>query len=705
MGKILGIDIGGTFTDGVLIDEKGGIKIAKTPSTPKDQSIGVMDCWGKLDLKAADLDIFVHGSTVATNAIIERTATEKIAHITTNGMRDVLEFHRGDRDDIFNIQWIPPLPVVFRKDIYTVDERLMWDGSVRRPLNEEEARRVAQIIKEKGYEAVSITFLHSYQNDSHEKRMREIIREACPDIYISISSEILPQYREFERSSTTVCNAYLMPIIHRYLEGLETKAQRVGYRHGILIMQSSGGLITSTACREVPGKIVMSGPAGGAVAASYMAKVTGYKNIISLDMGGTSTDICLIRDGEARWTHEQQFTWGVPIRFPSLDLVTVGAGGGTIAWLGPGGVLRVGPKSAGADPGPACYDRGGTEPTTTDAQIVLRRLNPGNFLGGEMKIKPEASYEAIKKRIADPLGMGVEEAAKGILKVNIDNTMGAMRLTTIERGYDPRDFSLLIFGGSGGLYGTELANELLISQVIIPHSPGVLSAMGMIFADQRYDGSRSILMRQSEMNFGTIEENFQEIEKEVDGMLEAAGIPRERRSFQRYLDMRYVEQGFEITVPVDGGPFNEDCFNATAERFHREHEREYSYCDRSIELELVIARAFGIGQMPKPELRKFPLGSEDAGHACIDTRKVHFLDTDDPIPTTIYDRALLKAGNKFEGPAIVEQMDSTTIIQPGMSAQVDEFLNIIINTQVKPGEILWKWKRISDTAIYSSRRM
>ena len=632
MGKLLGIDVGGTFTDCVLIDEGGEFQIAKLPSTPEDQPVGIMGGWEKLGVRAEEMDLFVHGTTIATNAVIER-AGSRVAHITTQGMRDILETRRSDKQDPFDIHGIIPPSIVRREDIFEVAERVRFDGSVKLSLDEEGARAVARLVQTGAYGAAGIVFLHSYANGAHEWRMREILQEICPELPISISCEILPQYREFERTSTTCANAYLIPILRRYLEGLEEKARRTGYLKNLLIMQSSGGLMTTGECRRVPGKTLMSGPAGGAIAASYLARESGCRDVISLDMGGTSTDICLIWNGEARWTHEQQFSWGVPVRFTSLDMVTVGAGGGSIAWIDQrAGVLKVGPKSAGAVPGPACYGRGGTEPTTTDAQILLGRLNPERFLGGEMQVRPEPARKVIREKIASPLGMGLEEAARGILQVNIDNTMRAMRLATIERGYDPRDFALLVFGGGGPMYGADLARELSIGRVIVPLRPGVLSGLGTVLSDQRYDASRTLLIEEGELDYEAVETAFQEMEEELGQTLKGAGVPKERHSFRRYLDLRYAEQGFELSVPMEEGrPFDQDSFRATRERFQNEHLREYGYSDAAIPVEIVFFRVFATGEMSRPQLKRHPVNPNDGQSALITTREVHFLDGEGPV--------------------------------------------------------------------------
>ena len=691
MSRVLGIDVGGTFTDCILIDEEGEMQVAKVPTTPADLSDGVMDGWAKLGVTATDLGRFVHGTTAATNALIERTGA-KLAHITTMGMRDIIEIGRGDRTDIYNFQWDPPPPLVLRKDIFEVTERLRWDGSVLTPFDEEQARQVAQIIKERGYEAVSITFLHSYVKSSHEQRMKEILQEVCPDILVSISSDILQQYREYERSSTTMCNAYLMPVMQRYLENLERKIHAAGYERDLLLMQSSWGLMTFSACQDLPARIVHSGPAGGVVAAARICELKGL-DAITMDMGGTSTDVALIQDGQPKWTSQLEWEWGLPIRFPSVDLLSVGAGGGSLAWIDVGGSLKVGPKSAGAVPGPVCYGRGGTEPTVTDALVVLGWLNAEYLLEGDMALQPEAARVAIEDKVARPLGMGLEEAARGILRINLDTTMHVIRKMTVDRGHDPREFALIAFGGCGGMFAAELARELSIAQIIIPYRPGTMSAVGLALGDQVYELSRAFLVEQAKLDFAAIEKAFSDMQRELHTMLEEAGVPSTKRTFTYHLDLRYSDQAYEMSVPLHSRPFDQDSFHQAAESFHQAHEREHGYRDESIPLEVVFIRVFAEGAIDKPRLKKHALSSnavqaaQRAQEAQVATRQVWFLYSPTPLATAIYKRELLTAGAILEGPAIVEQLDATTLILPGMRAEVDEHLNLVITTRVNEDRV------------------
>ena len=690
-GARIGIDVGGTFTDGVMV-ENGRVTVAKVRSMPQDIASGILDCCKKLGVDFHNAEMLIHGTTVGTNAIIERSGPPT-AHITTTGFRDILYIRRGDTEP-YNLQWQPPTPVVRRRNIYEVPERLAWDGSVITPLDEEASRRVAQIIKEKGYKAVSVTFLHSYANPAHELRMKEILEETCLDTDICISYDVLPHYREFERSSTTAVNAYLMPLMRSYLAELSTKAHKSGFGHNLLVMQSNGGLMTVKEAERMPARTVRSGPAGGAIAAAYVSKQMGLDDAILVDMGGTSTDVSVLIDAKTRWTPELEFSWGIPIRFPSIEILSVGAGGGSVAWVDAGRFLKVGPQSAGAVPGPACYGQGGVEPTTTDAQVVLGRLNPESLLGGDMQISQDLAYEAISRAVAQPLEMDAVEAALGILRVNTNNIVQAIRLMTVNRGIDPRNSCLVAFGGSGPLYAADVARLLNIPKVVAPLHSGVMSALGMVLADHQYDRSTTLLIREEQLQFEAVEKLFGDFESELNQHLENAGISTENRSIERFLDMRYDGQGYElpiplprgtyheVTVPIASNPFDRETFQLAKQNFHELHEREFGWQDETWPLELVFARATATGFVAgKPSLSG-PTGGGATAKSTAESRSCYFLDTEGPVITPILERALLSPGELLEGPAIIEQMDSTTIVPPGFTATVDNESNLVLE-QIK----------------------
>lgn len=672
----IGIDVGGTFTDGVMVRD-GTLTVAKVPSRRHDISGAILECCRALDADLAEASLFIHGTTVSTNAIIEKTGAP-IAHITTAGYRDILFIRRGDSEP-FNLHWQPPLPVVRRRDIYEIQERLAWDGSVTVPFDEAGARMIARVIAEKGYEAASVTFLHSYANAAHEVRMKEVLQEECPGILISTSADVLPQYREFERSSTTAVNAYLMPLVREYLRDLGERMRNAGFRHEPLIMQSNGGVTTVEEAEMRPARTVRSGPAGCAIAAASVAEQLEIEDAIFFDMGGTSTEVSVLHSGEIRWTPEIEFAWGVPIRFPSVAVQSIGAGGGSIAWVEAGRFLKVGPHSAGADPGPACYGKGGLAPTTTDAQVVLGRLSPAGLLGGEMSISPDLAEDAVRREVGEPLGLDVVEAAAGIVDVNTHNMLQAIRLMTVNRGVDPKLCSLLALGGSGPLYAAELANLLGVSEVLVPPYSGLASAMGMVLSDFRYDASRTLLLTEADLDLGQLDAAFEALEAEVSARLAAVNDVAHEQILRRTLDMRYQGQGFELSVPFGEVSARQsgngrrrlpsDAFAESKSAFHAVHEREFGWREEAWPVEVVFARVTGEGIIgAKPTLQS---PSHEHSHEKVPTRLCHFLGIAAPLETVVVRRSALGTGDKLAGPAIVEQMDTTTLVPPEWDATVD----------------------------------
>ncbi len=692
-GTTIGLDVGGTFTDGVVVDGDE-VRIAKVPSQPQDIGAAVLECVHALSGALAEIERFVHGTTIATNALIEKSGP-RIAHITTAGYRDVLYIRRGDSKP-YDLAWRPPVPIVRRRDIYEITERLAWDGSVDRPFDADSARRVATIIAEKGYPAVSVAFLHSYANPAHEERMKEILEATCPDAAVCISSEVLPQYREFERSSTTAANAYLMPLVKRYLDDLEADMSAEGFTRELLVMQSSGGITTGADAQARPARTVRSGPAGGAIAAANVAEQVGVSDAVFIDMGGTSTEVAVLHDGDVRWTPELEFAWGVPIRFPSVDIHSIGAGGGSIAWIEADQFLKVGPQSAGAIPGPACYGRGGEAPTTTDAQVLLGRLNPEALLGGAMPIKHDLAERAIDQRIGAPLGKHVRAAAKGIIEVTTNNTVQAIRLTTVKRGLDPRDSCLIAMGGSGPLYAVDVASRLGMTKIVVPLYSGIASALGMVLADFKYDTTSTLLVTEAELELGRLEQAFVPLRAELTDRLDAAGIPEAGRQIEAMLDVRYEGQGFELTVPIAEGParegagdeaprFTQEALAAARDEFHRAHEREFGWHHDDWPIEIVLARMSATGKIggkvdPAVLLRQVAPLDGEASHSNARTteRECHFLELEEPATVPIVARGNLTESDRVEGPAIIEQVDTTTLIPPGWHATVDEYSSLII---------------------------
>ncbi|MFQ5912603.1 MAG: hydantoinase/oxoprolinase family protein, partial [Nitrospinota bacterium] len=476
----VGIDIGGTFTDLVVRDEgSGALSAHKVPSRPQNFIEGVMEALAKSGLAAESIDLLKHGSTIATNAIIERRGA-RTGLLTTQGMRAVLEAARATRADIADLAWSPSPPLVPRRHILEATERIDYEGTSLTPLDEDSVKEAGRIFRRREMEAIAVVFLNSFMNPAHELRAKAILQEICPDAFVCCSYEVLPEMREFERTSTTVASAYLGPIVDRYLDELISRFREWGYQREVLVIHSAGGLMTCQAARRMPARICQSGPAGGVQGAILVGKAAGFDNLITLDMGGTSADLSLVHQGAPLLTNAYAVEFNIPISLPVVDVKAIGAGGGSIAWIDPAGILKSGPQSAGAQPGPACYGAGGAEPTNTDANLVLGRLNPGTFLGGEQTIRPDLARRVIETKVGKHFGMSVEEAAEAILRVSNANMVNGIRLISVQRGYDPRDFLLVAFGGAGPLHAVDLARELNIPQVLIPPLPGVTSALGIL---------------------------------------------------------------------------------------------------------------------------------------------------------------------------------------------------------------------------------
>lgn len=683
----VGIDVGGTFTDGIAL-EGLQLRTAKVMTRPEDPAAGILDCLQALQVAVEDISLFVHGSTIATNAVIEQKSPPT-AHITTSGFRDVLYIRRGDSLP-YQLDWQPPLPVVRRRDIFEVDERMDARGNVLRPLDHDGLVEVAAIIARRGYPAVSVTLMNSYVNPQHELEIKEVLARECPDALVCVSYEVLPHYREFERSSTTAANAYLLPLISDYLHNLTGSLAERGFDRSCLVMQSNGGLATHDEAARLPGKLVRSGPAGGAIAAAELASACDLGTAVLIDIGGTSTEVALLRDGRPGWTAELEFTWGVPIRFPAVDIESVGAGGGSVAWVESGRFLKVGPHSAGAVPGPACYGRGGEQPTTTDAQLVLGRLNATSLLDGEMEIRRELAEKALAQVLGVQLNVDNREAAVGMVHVATNNIVQAIRRITVNRGIDPREAGLVAYGGNGPLYAADIADILGIGKVVVPISPGVTSALGMVLADHQYDESRTLLVAEGDLDCTEIEACFRDFEESLEERLVRAEIPPEHRHLERYLDVRYDGQGYEIpvalprreyddvSVRIPDEPFSREVLDTIKARFHEQHQREFGWSDPTWPVELVFARVVARGTIePRPTLQSIvPDLGRDRGQ--FGTRHVVFPIQGVDCEARVLHRSHLGPGDTVVGPAVVEQMDATTLIPPGWTAVVDTMENLVM---------------------------
>jgi N-methylhydantoinase A len=675
----VGIDIGGTFTDVVLLNAKTqSITFAKAATTPADRAIGffhgldmVLQASGA-DAKA--ISQIVHGSTVATNAVLEEKGS-RLGLITTQGFRDILQIGRAYIPGIFTnfLRYKKPDPLVPLERVREVPERLSVDGRVLRPLDEDAVRVAIASLLDDGIEALAISLMHSYVNPAHEIRIEEIARELSPGLFISRSSATLPEYREFERTVTTVLNAYVMPAVDRYLGSITNGLMERELPAELSIVRSDAGIMSIGAAIERPVNTVLSGPAGGVKGASVIAAAAGHPNIVSMDMGGTSTDVCLSTAGEPRLSTDAWVSH-FPIRVPIIDITTIGAGGGSIAQVAPSGALRVGPESAGAEPGPACYGRGGTRPTVTDANLVLGRL-PVELAGGEVTLDLEAARRVVEEGVAKPLGLTVEQAAEGIVRIVDENMLGALRVVSVARGMDPRELTLVSFGGAGPVHGCQLARLAGISTVLVPAAPGVLSAMGFLLADVRQVFSKTLVGTIGELDVDRYNQEIDTLIGSATAWLDQEQIPTEDRAIEVNFDLRYRGQAYELPISVEA-ILSEAALAEAKASFHQEHKRRYGYDQPFTNVEIVTLRVTAIGIVPTPELPRLPLEGPDAAQAIAARSQVYFDGAWQETP--VYERALLRPGNRFSGPALVRQDDCTTVIHPGQDVRVDDLLDLIV---------------------------
>jgi N-methylhydantoinase A len=679
----IGIDVGGTFTDIVLIDDVSGeIHYTKVLTTHENLAEGVISgidkILGMVGTSFNEVEYMVHGTTIGTNALIERKGA-RTGLITTDGMRDILEIGRIERPDagLYDIFVDTPAPLVPRYLRREVRERVGADGQVVVPLDEDTAREAVGFLKAEAVESIAICFLFSFRNPLHEERVREICQDMFPQATVSISSEIAPEFREFERSSTTVINSYLSPVVEHYIDNLEGQLQERYGQVDLRIMQASGGSMTTEMAKHRAVNIVNSGPAGGALAAAYVGRLTDDQQIISVDMGGTSFDVGVIDRGEPRVAPESQFE-GFPVKIPILDVQAIGAGGGSLAWIDQGGALNVGPRSAGSEPGPACYGLGGEQPTVTDANLVLGRLNPDYFLGGEMKLYPELAAKAIKQHVAEPLGVSLEEAASGIIRVVNANMVRAISVNSTEKGFDVREFALLPFGGAGPLHAVELAEDLGMRRVVVPPYPGTFSAVGLLVANTRYDYVGTVAKNERELRPEELLAGFKELEAQGRVQLRAQNVPEDQMEILWSADLRYEGQSYELNTPVKRKKrLTQADIEEIVGLFHKLHYRIYAYGSVDEMVEFINLRVAAIGKVPEVSLAHGGAGDGDAEVARKGTRLVHF-PAQGFIDTGIYDRALLRPGHVVSGPALVEEIASTTVITPGVKGTVDEYGNITI---------------------------
>jgi len=665
----LGIDVGGTFTDLVLYDEAtGAIRLEKTPSTPRDHAEGMMTGIGRLAVELDRVERIAHGTTVATNTALERSGA-RTAVITTRGFRDVLEVGRGNRVVLYDIKATRPPGLVPRSLRLEVNERTLFDGTVLRAPAPEELERVVQALRAAGVQAVAVCYLHAYANDDNERRTKAAIVTALPEVFVSTSSEVLPEYREYERFATTVLNVYVAPRVRRYLTSIAARLAERGYRRPLAVMTSNGGTLPAERVVDFPVHSMLSGPAAGVIGAAHVAAASGHANLITYDMGGTSTDVCLVRDGQFAMTTEGR-VGTLPNKVLQLEINSIGAGGGSIAWLGAGGFLNVGPQSAGAAPGPACYGRGGEEPTVTDANVVLGRLGTVEPLGGEIRLDAGRARTAIA-RLARALGIDAARMADGIVKLAVVKMTGAIKEISIMRGHDPRAFALFAYGGAGPLHAAFIAAELGMSRVVVPPIPGNFSAFGLLVADVRHDEVRTRVTRTAELELAELQRLFGELTARARARLAEDGFAPAAMRVQASLDMRYVGQAFELSVPFEAGLA---AMKDVDRAFYTAHEARYAHATADpVEIVSLRVSAYGVGAKPA-----LPRATKDGSlpAARLGERAVLF----DAVPTAtaVYARDRLPADAALEGPALIEEAGTTTVVPPGFRAGVDAHANLIL---------------------------
>jgi N-methylhydantoinase A len=676
----VGIDTGGTFTDLVLFDQEGNIRTFKAPTTPQDFSLGVMSCLegaaGELGMDfrrfLEQVDIIAHGTTVATNVVLTGSGA-KVGLITTKGCRDILEIRRGQRPGLWTRKMEPIRPLVPRYLRLEVDERCRYNGEIVTPLNEEDVRNALWKFKEEEVEVIAVCLLFSFVNPTHERRIREIITVEYPGVYVALSSDVLPQVREYERTSTTVLDAYVAPTITKYITKLYERLKEKGFAGELLIMQSNGGVQKWDTAINHPVGSINSGPAAAFPSSLYFADVLKTDDVISMDMGGTSFDVGLIKDRAIKTTTESEIS-NQKVSLPMVDILNIGAGGGSIAWVSSSDILRVGPQSAGALPGPACYGRGGAEPTVTDANIVLGYLDPDYFLGGRMKIDADAAHKAVEK-LATRLGIGVVETASAIYSIVNENMINGIILASVRRGCDPRGFFLIVGGGAGATHAVSLAQRLGISRIIVPKHGAVYCAFGLVLSDLKHDYVRSYIARLKQADFAEINQFYAEMEREGGAALKGEGISGDKVAIVKSAAMRYFGQFKEIEIDVPGKSLSSKDIPVFEELFSKKHEQLFGYSDPTRELEVLTLKSVSIGRVPRPYLK--PVESKGARQALKGKRQVFFVESKDFIETLVYDGDALQPGSIVEGPAVVEEVAMTLAIPPKFRFSVDLFGNYI----------------------------
>lgn len=676
-------DIGGTFTDLVYIDDHNEVRVEKSSTTPPNFEEGILDVIQKSGINTAEIEDFIHGSTVVINALTERKGA-KTALITTKGFRDVLEIARGNRPDLFNIRYKKPEPFVERYLRKEVEERLDADGQIVTKLNIAELEQIIEELKAENVEAIAVVYLHSYLNPIHEIETRKIIQALWPEVFVTVSHEITREWREYERTSSTVLNSYVKPVASTYLNKLSRELAKMSNSRNY-VMQSNGGTTTFEHAKELPIHMLESGPVAGVYGSAILGNIIGESNIIAFDIGGTTAKCSLIENGEMKvstdyYIEKSSFQAGYPVRIPVVDIVEIGNGGGSIAWIDEVGSLKVGPQSAGSRPGPIAYGQGGTEPTTTDANLLTGRLSPENF---DYSVNLSKIEEAIKDKIGNPFSMTAVEAALGIIRIANANMLNALKLISIRKGHDPRQFTMVAFGGGGSMHAAALAKEIGIKKVVIPFASAVFSAWGMLMTDLRQDQVITYNRAFSNIDFMELDAQWTMIENDLQQRYVEDGV-NENIVFSRFVDVRYVGQEHTVKVPVPSGEWDAEIVDEIIEQFHMLHEKNYTFRLQDTACEIVSLHVTAFGQVRKPELSKHWQNGA-INEALKEVRPVYY-DQEGWVDTPVYARHLLPTNQIITGPAIVEEKASVTIIEKGQSIFADEYRNLIINTGVEAHE-------------------
>lgn len=666
----VGIDVGGTFTDFFAWNEDdGSYKTAKVLTTKDDRSRGVLQSIETAGIAFEDISFLMHGTTTATNSLIERDYPDA-AFITTEGFRDTIEIGRQHRKDLYDPYQTKPDPLIRRRHRFSINERMSAQGQVRRPLNADAADEIAEAIKAGGYQSVGIGFINSYANDAHEREMRDIILKKCPDVHVVISADTRPVFREHGRFTTTAIRACLMPIMTTYFDRLSDVLAERGFKGKLLILKSNGGVMGAQNAKLRPEELIESGPAGGVAYASYLSKHAGFENIIHTDVGGTSFDVSIVEKGEGLITRDHELEWEVPVAVPMLDIHSVGAGGGSIGWVDEGGSLRMGPQSAGSTPGPACYGRGGEQPTITDANLVLGRLNPS--LSDKFELD-KAAAEAAIDRLAEKIGLSRLETAEGMIKISCETMAQAVKGVVVARARDPRDFVLASFGGAGPMHACFVAQAMNIPKVVIPGAAGVASAFGATAMDMRHDIETFHYAGLNDVKVDDLNRLYEQIESEARARLAADGIAEDAMELRRTAQMRYVGQTYEVETDIPSGKIADSQIPSIAKAFHAAHEKEYGVSNDAFDIAFVSLSVTAVGKMKEPPVHDFSGETSGESHA---KRPVYF--DGEWFDADLYDGKNVGPGAKMEGPAVVEYLDSIAVIPPKCSAEVDSSSNLVV---------------------------